>query len=135
MSRTLDALVAERVMRWTKADREGMGWGSGPVVWYTNDEESPTFQGFEPTSDIGDVWKVVAKMNERPRNISLTHSPFTDKWTALFMSFREPDGSFVVGVSGEACDKEAPLAICLAALRAVGVTAEEIEAACKEDAR
>jgi hypothetical protein len=55
-------LIAERCMGWTSCDRRAMGWGDGPEVWLTGDEDSPTYQGFNPCSSIADAFQAVEKM-------------------------------------------------------------------------
>ena len=60
----LDAEVAEKVMGWTLADRKAMGWGDGPLVWRTGQEENPTQQDFRPSTDPARAWLVRVKMSE-----------------------------------------------------------------------
>jgi len=130
MSAKLDALVAERVLKWTLADREALGWGKGLPVWMTSKDDCPTWQGFSPSKDIEDAWQVVEKMAGHWFGISYQHA--ADEGME-----HERCGVRVYKVGD--CEMPAassfaatlPLAICLAALRACGVDEATIEGAMK----
>ena len=55
----LDALIMTEVMEWTLLNRREWGWGEGPPIWSTGDDDNPTRQGFCPTTDIAAAWEVV----------------------------------------------------------------------------
>jgi hypothetical protein len=110
MTTKLDALVAERVMGWTLADRVKCGWGSGPDVYITGDEARPTIQGFEPSTSIADAWQVL------------------DRWTDWQLEKCGEAYECNIG-PGHARHADKCVAICLAALRAVGVSEAEIQEA------
>jgi hypothetical protein len=74
---------------------------------------------------------VVEKMNVLSRSISVNHSSVSDEWMAQFLSYRRNDGKYVVNENGTSVGPTAPLAICIAALKAVGVEESEIQAAMK----
>lgn len=68
--REMDAAVAERVMGWRLIDRVAAGWGNGPPVWDTGADpddpaSSPTFQCFEPSTDVEHAWMVVEAMRAK----------------------------------------------------------------------
>jgi len=122
--RELDALVAERVMGWT---REPKGWLSPPMgdprmMWAATWDEAGR-PGYLPSysTDIAAVWEVVEQMGTKEILGVLTlgapcddnpkwRAIFTKKWVANLDAY--PDGI-------EHGDS-APHAICLAALKATG---------------
>ena len=113
--RDLNARVAVEVMGWKPIDRKAAGWGDGPEVWATGDDSedgSPTRQWFEPSTDIAAAWKVVEKLGLA---FELGWLP-TDEGLSWDASFGEKRGS-EEGTTTYAAT--APLAICLAALKAV----------------
>lgn len=63
------------------------------------------------------AWKIVEHLNIQPRNISISHSPVNDRWTVMFLSYRDNNNKFHSQMSGIAQDKDVCRAICLAALR------------------
>jgi Phage ABA sandwich domain len=94
--REIDRLVAEKVM----------GWEAGKYA----------YGSWFPTTNIADAWKVVEKLS---------------KDGFEFQVWREKNGKYNVEfakdffyVFGFAESETAPLAICLAALKAVGVEVE-----------
>lgn len=109
----LDALVAEKVMEWKKDE--------GSEVLYSVPDEfklanvskkvfrTPTFF-FHPSTDYGDAFRALDKL-DRYFSIKKTSEKYTVETT----------GEEYVVVEA----KTLPLAICLAALRAMGVTIPE----------
>jgi len=100
--RELDALVAEKVMGWTLSGR----------VWidergHLQTIEPTSFGSFEPSSDIAAAWEVVEKMRARGLIVDLTLGAGAYCRIGGFRPFAEERGA------------TAPLAICLAALKAV----------------
>lgn len=111
----LDRLVAERVMGFTDIRK------MNGCDWYSATREgradrvlvgSDSARGFAPSTDIAHAWEVVERMEQRRLELGLWR--YLDAyWEAEFVvTEREP--------SGEAKADTAPLAICLAALKAVG---------------
>ncbi len=111
--RELDALVAEKVMGWVfqKATRpfEYPGW-SLPNGDFKNIAELPPV-----STNIAAAWQVVEKVREL--TVSLNNA---DGWECCFST---TNGSFLVAGDEEFYGRAstAPHAICLAALRAMGV--------------
>ena len=121
--RELDALVAEKVMGWKLFDRAAMGWGPGPSVWSTGENSddpmsSPTFQGFQPSVDIRHAWLDVKKMAEL--HVVSVSCMFNKRWRCEAVQAHSQRQTPVNAIADTA-----PLAICLAALKAVGVEVEE----------
>lgn len=121
--REIDALVAERVMGWKPVDRLAMGWGDGPLIWSTGEDpedenSSPTFQDFRPTESWDHAAEVMERMEDE-RHVVVLRSPWPwqKKWYAKMKPI-DLDASY------HAAANTAPLAICLAALRAKGVDVE-----------
>lgn len=106
--RELDALVAERVMGWTRSPRD---YGSR-LVWVTHPENIVRFwkgrRSFQPSTDIAAAWEVLEK-----HQFSLIRIP--DGWVAGRFDFNSPAWDFAFGDAAPT----APLAICRAALKAV----------------
>ena len=114
INREIDVLVAEKVMEWKLADRKAMGWSDGPDVWITgedpNDENSnPTYQGFEPSTDIAAAWLVVEKMREDGWQVGI--QSFFGNWKALLADEHDEVKHRAIGCSPAK-------AICLVALKA-----------------
>lgn len=105
----LDRLVASRVMGRTRLPR-----------------------GWSPSTNYRDAMDVVVRMGKQPRNISIAHSPVTDRWIVMFLSYRKTDGSFVVAEDGTHEDRSLPVAVCTAALRSVGVAGGAVVRAVNE---
>ena len=118
--RELDALVAEKVMGWERCPKEDCDGCDCPVFfygrplneWCVNDPEHRL--PWMPSTDIATAWQAVEKMKARPGHFSFRleqsgtayHLP---EWAATF-------NNEFIGISAHA-----PSAICLAALKAVGV--------------
>lgn len=117
----LDRVIAERVMRWTLADRRAMGWSAGPAVWLTGDEENPTEQDWHPSESIEAAMLVVEKMTadgfhwefscHNPVKSTCSRCPFADFWHYT---------NGVLDVEAGAEGATLPEAICRAALAAIG---------------
>jgi hypothetical protein len=116
--RELDALVAEKVMGWHSSE-DGYFWlrvdgGFGGYV-----TEEPPFSGgraprFAPSTDITAAWQIVEHMHKRGFHIVLWFDDFgTGQWGARF-----PRG--LIGRDRSDHGHTAPLAICRAALAAIG---------------
>jgi len=112
--REQDALVAEKVMGWTAKRLGKEPWPDGS---YCDGITNSSCTEFWFTEEIAPAWQVVEKMREEGHTFVLHHS---DILFARF--FLTSDGGIVRkdrDYWGEA--DTAPLAICLAALRAKGV--------------
>lgn len=76
-------VIAEKVMGWKLADRIAYGWGDGPPVWITGDEESPTHQGFDPFNDSYAMIKVMQWVRQLPGDIDISVTSYlNDGWGA-----------------------------------------------------
>jgi len=133
----LDELIAEKVMGWKKIDRKAIGWADGPLVWDTGESSeqensSPTRQWFNPSTSIADAWRVVEKIIARGREGTLCHPGLRDPVVKVGMSeadifceiFESSTGYVGVPVFRESIviySSSAPHAVCIAALKAVGV--------------
>lgn len=121
MTRKLDVLVAERVMRWRRV-----------VVlpeinrWMVSDSQWSGYYVFDwsPSTDITDAWQVVEKMRQDLWLVNISGGHFWD-CEIIDMSIEDEDRGDYAARNKET----APLAICIAALRAVGVDEAEIQAA------
>jgi hypothetical protein len=120
--RELDALVAEKVMGWTLCDRVAMGWGDGPPVFATgedpyDDTARPSRQDWRPSEDIAAAWEVVENWRNRCNGEGV-----------VLLSWHSEEWVCELGIWGvesgfrHAPADTAPLAICRAALLAVGIT-------------
>lgn len=107
--RDLDALVAERVMGFLPP---------GPGMWWTHPDNPLARYGGprEYSTDIAAAWQVVERLHGVGDLLSLDYGKFhLDLWDDLHWQARFRDSEV------HACARTAPHAICLAALRAVGV--------------
>jgi hypothetical protein len=114
--RELDALVAVRVMGWTLCNRVAMGWGDGPPVFATgedpyDDTARPSRQDWRPSENITAAWEVVEKM--AACHPSLHRYVLPDLWRCVMNVNRHAVSA--MALTGQ-------LAICRAALLAVGIT-------------
>ena len=111
--RELDALVAERVMGWWRGDDEAPE-GEG---WYKYDELE-RFLDWSPSRSIADAWGVVEKLDMfGDRDMWLARTA-QGRWEMLDMATcmnERPERLIAFGDT-------ATHVICLAALKAVGVT-------------
>jgi hypothetical protein len=105
--REIDRLVAEKVMGFEiYSVAKGLYENKGKVI------------SFEPSINIADAWQVVEKLRER-RIFSLYDAWDEDDNKIFCANFQYNDTYHVVDYKGYA--ETAPLAICLAALKVVGV--------------
>lgn len=112
----LDALVAEKVMGWTYRS-----FYNGGGEWTDAVGKKVAFGGLDGGSlhhfsvNIADAWLVVEKMRTKGKHFLMMSPADTGACQASFFSGPEDtsEGSGVVDT--------APLAICLASLRAMGV--------------
>jgi Phage ABA sandwich domain len=107
--RDLDSLIAEKVMRW----KTWIADGTLDECWETGDEYNPTIRKsqWRPSTDISAAWEVVEKMIANGfDDVTLD---YTDGWTAFFSDYDERAAKTRTLPS-------APLAICIAALLAMG---------------
>lgn len=123
--RKLDALVAEKVMGW----KDISGPDHGIDMWQTPEghrgirgKDIPSY-----STDIAAAWEVAEKLSQ----LCFGLWRVGDEWECELDS---NDGRFLVAgdsvhVFGSGIS--APLAICLAALKAVGVSEDEIKRACE----
>lgn len=103
--RELDALVAEKVMD------VGVEWWNGePFYVVTQDGHISAYRLAAYSTDIAAAWEVVEKMRERRADFYIR---FVSTWTVEFDSVAGDYNGYTDGDT-------APLAICLAALKAVG---------------
>jgi hypothetical protein len=128
--RELDALVAEKVMGWRLEER-------GYVATFWVDENGKVKRAaepcsidfcscevFSPSTDISDAWKVVEKLGIIPNSFYIGYK--TDKnGKKIYRAFFQKENPITTLIYTYEADAEtAPLAICLAALKAVGVEVE-----------
>ena len=151
MTRALDALVAERIMGWrlirhTVGDHHGSHTRHDWFLSDTPDEgEKGYWRGFtvetyprpkapgewSPSSDISAAFAVVEAMRAMGWEFTLLRAaPRVHRWVCVFSRTHPTMGGPNQTTGDDA--HSASLAICLAALRALGVPDEEIENARKE---
>lgn len=116
--RSLDRLVAEKVMGWTPPTRPYQPWDMDPVnhpgcVLVGNDS-LPHF-----SESIADAWLVVERMREKGWWVDLRLGPDANGNTGLGTAWFEKDGN---RVAWDAYHQDIAVAICRAALQAVGET-------------
>lgn len=107
MSREIDAEVAEKVMGWGHAHRWSDWTLKGRVM---------AGNSWSPSTDIAAAWEVVEKVRETHEEVSLT---CTEKGYSCYIFKSEnhvPEGF---------TSKTMPMAICLAALKALGPGGKE----------
>ncbi|WP_199426265.1 BC1872 family protein [Thermaerobacillus caldiproteolyticus] len=115
--REIDRLVAEHVMGWEPVYDDGdlisfvTEFG---ILFFSDDDE----REWSPTIDIADAWQVVEKLNEDDFDFQVWREK--GKYNVEFSK----DFFYLYGFAES---ETAPLAICLAALKAVGVEVEVIE--------
>lgn len=125
--RELDALIAEKVMGLTRHDESYVAEGVGKVlrfVWrdgcgtcvYSGDMFLPRY-----STNIADAWEVVRKMGMVLIENSGEAFGKLDEWNVQFVGHDKEGEPHWVSESAETVE----LAICLAALKAKGVTGEQ----------
>ncbi len=134
----LDALVAEFVMGWRHCqdDLTNEMWDTG--IHLNHDPEMPTMKWpncgprrWSPSTSIADAWEVVEKLlgddwectidRHKPNYVTACRGAYAFFWHSAEQveGFTRRGGKF--GVEADT----APLAICLAALKAVGHPTDE----------
>ncbi|MED5050605.1 hypothetical protein P9850_01810 [Anoxybacillus rupiensis] len=121
--REIDRLVAEKVMGWEPVYDDGdlvsfvTEFGT---LFFSDDDECE----WSPTIDIADAWKVVEKLRESKK---FTLHDVLDKNDnkVYYAQFHWIEMRYVEYVGAHA--NTAPLAICLAALKAVGFEVGHVE--------
>lgn len=103
----LDALVAEKVMGWNLIDYPNIG-----VIEIETEDDSFDLAEFKPSTDIKEAWDVVEFTENNVGGIELIS--LCDEKKYLFRIWNGKENI-------EANAETAPLAICLAALKAVGI--------------
>ena len=128
-ARERDALVAEKVMGYTWAPRFNC---------FADSLGEPLARSFNPSDSIEDAWRVVEKMALNSLSLVLFTPGSSNVCDGCFAVSRyrayfqttltecDEGGDLITGWGGgeEADADTAPLTICLAALRAVGVEIE-----------
>lgn len=109
----LNALVAEKVMEWK---REG-DWFEVPY-WISGGTFQAHADAFRFSTEIASAWQVVEKMREFGWFFYMDNGSQGD---SFFVTFHEGKDFSDDGCSASAEAPTAPLAICLAALKALGV--------------
>jgi hypothetical protein len=102
-NREIDKLIAEKIM---KVPCFLSQFGHGEVLWAEFEGQDSVV--FHPTSNMRDAWMVVEKLGEV--NIDFAND-LTEVWIYT-------EGPTLIGHHE---DKSAPMAICLAALKSVGI--------------
>jgi hypothetical protein len=118
--REIDHLIATKVMGWEPEEIEGSAYLSGYVLYKREEPPHiPDYQ-FKPSTNIADAWQVVEKLIDEGYDINVYNH---NKEFNVEINIEEDDKH--LWFYGEA--DSAPLAICLAALKAVGVEVEVTE--------
>lgn len=113
VGRELDAMIAEKVMGWTNDD---YGWldDNGLIRGWAIAEGEPPLPNF--STQIAAAWLVIEKM----KHFTLRRKG--ESWTVEYRDCGNPMDHFVVDdCCASVTADTAPLAICLAAIKAVGV--------------
>jgi hypothetical protein len=114
--RELDALIAEKVMGWKGINSHAAHLEVGQFYNRQDGvvivEHRNRLRMFEPSTSIADAWLVAEKLNEKWGNWALI---FRGTWAVY--EYPNDYGEYPPDAEADT----APLAICLAALKAVGV--------------
>lgn len=121
---TINRLVAKRVMGYVY--RWGTTLGG---LWIKPDGTGIMFKDWNPALDMNQAWEVVRKMRERNYAVRIEANrfegdPLVSIWANDDNTENRPPCDFDAGDNRR--PEEAATAICLAALRAVGVPEEEV---------
>lgn len=124
--RELDAVIAEKIMGWTRATRSPKAYdifreGKGGDVWWIGGCPAPTAyecdhpenQVFAPSENIADAWKAVERLMRDGWRFEI------DRNVKVGEPLNDFDCTFVKGRLFRATAETAPLAICRAALKVV----------------
>ena len=134
MSNKLDSLVAERVMGWPVIDFAANAPKGGYIrlscCYRGTDHPTDRCGIWQPSTDIKAAWEVVEKMGRDgfTANVQWKGAGRGYEYTA------EVSYTKSICTVGHATG-EAPIAICLAALRACGVTEQDITEAMQPNER
>ena len=110
----LDALIAEKIMGWTRIPR-GTHAGLRDEAWTNDDGDSAVFELPPYSINIADAWLVVEKLLDKFAAIDVTrYKTYAD---CEIMEDDKDYGGLRPAASVEA--ETVPLVICLAALRSV----------------
>jgi hypothetical protein len=120
--RKIDRLVAEKVMGF---ETEGFEWSKGTMQFVYKDTGAALITKNIPyySSNIADAWQVVEKLRSRYVYIDLTNNDDLYCCELMEQDWENESRYFTYYTDAET----APLAICLAALKAVGVEVEVTE--------
>ena len=105
-----DAIIARQVMGWTKATLHDDVTGP-EAYWCMGGKAMAPVDSFTPSTDIASAWEVVEKLRAQGHHTIL--SPHDEGWALTILN------AFTSGEDLVATAHTAPLAICLAALKAV----------------
>ena len=124
---TINRLVAERVMQYPIVHKHttpnALYDGGSGDLWTSNGDQ------WNPALDMNQAWEVVRKMRERNYAVRIEANrfegdPLVSIWANDDNTENRPPCDFDAGDNRR--PEEAATAICLAALRAVGVPEEEV---------
>jgi len=126
----LNRLVAERVMGWPTIDDDapyrihvnmgGVVEGSGPPQRFKSLGVIP--EAWHPVNNMSDAWEVVEAMREKGYIVRISQCDVS-LYKVSFVKLGSPGVAFY--------DEKATIAICMAALDAIGASDDELEAAFK----
>lgn len=114
--RELDELIATKVMGWRKEIVYPPTELMPPYyIWVNPMDSDNCLPKFNPSTNIADAWEVVEKMLEQGYDMRLDYLYAHETYICLF------DKAIPYYSEGGEYANTAPLAICLAALKTVGV--------------
>jgi len=119
----IDELIATRIMGWEK--RQAYFHPSNPKYWFDGDssERQIIANAWRPSTNIAQAWEVVEKMIEKGFYINIGTDDLNQFFCALVYGETSIEEDGIQKILKEkvfsAEEKTAPLAICLAALKAV----------------
>jgi len=123
MTRRIDALVAERVMGWWDCQKYANGWFGMNPHWNKGEGHQDTLPPY--STSIQAAWEVVEKMKPTHHfNLSVMTNGYIE---ASFAEWIGPTLLHEAWINADEDTEE--MAIALAALKAVGVTEDEIREA------
>ena len=100
-NKQIDRLIAEKVMWWKVADHKNIG----VVEVIVEDGTTFNLDQLKPSENISDAWEVVDKLSVSDFELCKYHANYICAFGRFFKAYA----------------KTAPLAICLAALKSVGM--------------
>lgn len=121
--RELDALVAEKVMNWSRITPTGKESLVNYFGWYSWGKSKPEYQyiarikAFNPSTNMNRAWDVIRELSKRGHKVEVTQTE-THSFCTIF------DSCYAIA-EVESASNKTPYAICLAALKAVGYNLEE----------